>query len=386
MIVKKYEAPTMQKALQAVKKDLGQDAVILHTKTRKKDGLLGLWGKEMVEITASRDINLMDRGRQNNTGKLIKYYKKTLESENASSPSSNTKSDVTMLHSDINEVKSLVHSLLKRSQHADVSSLTDELLEAYIILIEQEVSEELSKGLICRIRNELANDEVKNHQAIQRALMNAIKQMIPNVDPISLPDTGGARKVALVGPTGVGKTTTIAKLAADFTLRKGKDVALITVDTYRIAAVEQLRTYADIIDIPLEVILTPGEIKKAIEKHMHRDLILIDTAGRSQKNALQISELKNFIESISPDETHLVLSTTANYKNIANVVERFDSLAIDKIIFTKLDEAISFGLILNVLSRLNKTLSYVTTGQNVPDDISVTDADMLANLIVKREV
>jgi flagellar biosynthesis protein FlhF len=160
---------------------------------------------------------------------------------------------------------------------------------------------------------------------------------------------------------------------------------LITIDTYRIAAVEQLRTYAEIINIPLEVVLTPSEMKRAIEKHEHRDLIFIDTAGRSQKNSMQLSELKSFIEAIKPDEIHLVLSTTTNYKNVQDVLEKFSVFPIDKIIFTKLDEGIGFGLILNVINRLNKSLSYFTTGQNVPDDIEISDPHRLAQLMIKGE-
>lgn len=383
MIVKKYEAATMQQALAEVKKDLGKDAVILHTKTLKKNGILGLWGKEMVEITASKDVNVVNRKREApNTGSLLKYYKKTLERENPSESAENV--NVRLLQSDLNEIKSLVSSLLKRTKNDEVAHLSDELLETYMMLIEQEVSEELSKELVNRIHAELQGEEIKDKKIIRKALMSSIIKMLSNVEPISVSEKKG-KKVALVGPTGVGKTTTIAKLAADFSLRKKMDVALITIDTYRIAAVEQLRTYADIMSIPLEVVLTPNEIRKALEKHAHRDLILIDTAGRSQKNKMQMLELKSFMEAIGADETHLVLSTAANYSNIRDVVERFKDLSIDKVIFTKLDEAVSFGLILNVMSRLNKTLSYITTGQNVPDDISIMDPHMLAKRIIEGE-
>ena len=384
MIVKKYEAPTMKEALAAVKQDLGSDAVILHTKTQRRNGLLGLWGKEMVEISASRDINLLDKPQKSQTGNLIEYYKKSIHAESGQ-VRKDSPLDLKLLHSDLNEVKSLVMSLMKRSKHADISALSDELLEAYLLLIEQEVSEELSKEIISKIHSELSDDEIKSAEIIQRALLSTVIQMIPSVEPITLLRPSVVKKVALVGPTGVGKTTTIAKLAADFSLRQNKDVALITIDTYRIAAVEQLRTYAEIINIPLEVVLTPNEVRKAIEKHKNRDLILIDTAGRSQKNVLQMSELKGFIDAIAPHETNLVLSTTTNDKHMRNVIEQFSALSIDKIIFTKLDEAISFGLIFNVMSMLNKSLSYVTIGQNVPDDIAITDPHMLARLIVEGE-
>jgi flagellar biosynthesis protein FlhF len=398
MNVKKYIGPTMQHALEEVKKDLGKDAVILHTKTHKRNGLFGMWGKEMVEITASKDIQIHDRPAIHNGQRKVmqKYADLTGGSSQPQSMASSERSgnhrsahggdvDIKILHSDLNEVKSLVLSILKRSKNADVSNLSDELLEAYLLLIEQEVTEEISKEIIHKIHNNLKGDEVKDRAAIKNCLNEAIMRMVRHVEPITLCE-GRAKKVAFVGPTGVGKTTTIAKLAADFSLKGKKDIALITIDTYRIAAVEQLRTYADIINIPLEVVLSPSEVQNAIAKHQDRDLILIDTAGRSHKNAMQMLELKSFIEAIQPDETHLVLSTTVTYKSVQEILERFKSIAIDKVVFTKLDEAVSLGLILNVISKLNKTLSYVTTGQNVPDDISITDPQMLANLIIEGDL
>jgi flagellar biosynthesis protein FlhF len=389
MNVKKFVGPTMQKALEEVKKDLGKDAVILHTKTHKRNGLFGLWGKEMVEITASCDINVIEPIKKTPNPRVLEKYNVPKEAPAVPrvdpQPKVHDKADIDILHSDLHEVKSLVLSILKRSKNKDVANLSDELLEAYLVLIEQEVSEEISKEIVNRIHSTLKGDEVKDRALIKQCLNQAIIKMIHSVEPITLCQ-GRAKKVAFVGPTGVGKTTTIAKLAAEFSLREKKDVALITIDTYRIAAVEQLRTYADIINIPLEVVLSPNEVKNAIEKHKHRDLILIDTAGRSHKNAMQMLELESFIEAIEPDETHLVLSTTVTYKSVQDILDRFQSIAVDKIIFTKLDESVTLGLILNVMNKLNKTLSYVTTGQNVPDDISVTDPQMLANLIVEADV
>lgn len=385
MKVKKYEGPTMQKALAEVKKDLGPDAVILHTKTKKVNGIFGLWGKEMVEITASPDVRVMEKKKPAPAQHVLKQYSQvmqpTFSSNQVKAPTAQT--DVDLLHSDIHEVKSLVMSLLKRTKYTDVAHMNDELLETYLLLIEQEVSEELSKDIIAKVQTELGVGGVQDKKSIHQCLQRTIVKMIPAVQPITLTETGRAKKVALIGPTGVGKTTTIAKLAAEFSLRQKKDVALITIDTYRIAAVEQLRTYADIINIPLEVVLTPHEITQALEKHKHRDLILIDTAGRSQKNAMQMTELQTYIKVIDPHETHLVLSTTTNCKNVQDIIGRFNSLSIDKLIFTKLDEAVSFGLILNVMEKLNKTLSYVTTGQNVPDDIAISDPRKLAELIMK---
>jgi flagellar biosynthesis protein FlhF len=246
--------------------------------------------------------------------------------------------------------------------------------------VQQHVSEDLAKEIIQRINNELRNDELNNKELIREVLKKTLANMIKRSDPILVDKPG--KKVAFIGPTGVGKTTTIAKLAANFALQQGKSVGLITIDTYRIAAVEQLRIYADIINIPLEVVLTVYEMKRALEKLKDKDLILIDTAGRSQNNKMQMSELKAFLEVIDPDETHLVLSTITNYQNVMDTIDKFKCLDFDKLLFTKLDEAVNFGLILSVITKVSKSMSYLTMGQNVPDDIEIGDSRYIAELIL----
>ncbi|NIA20849.1 MAG: hypothetical protein GWP05_02520 [Anaerolineaceae bacterium] len=186
----------------------------------------------------------------------------------------------------------------------------------------------------------------------------------------------------MIGPTGVGKTTTIAKLAAQFRLRQHRSVGLITIDTYRIGAVDQLRTYAEIIDVPLKVVLTPKELRRAVDEFSDMDFILIDTAGRSQRDVLKMNELRQFLEAVKPHETHLVISSTCGHKNVESVLEQFAAFSIDRIVLTKLDEAVGFGIILTVLQRTKQKLSYVTVGQDVPDDIEAGEPRKLAELIV----
>ena len=187
---------------------------------------------------------------------------------------------------------------------------------------------------------------------------------------------------ALVGPTGVGKTTTIAKLAANFRLKEKRRVGLITVDTYRIAAVEQLRTYADIIDLPMHVVATPREMRETVAKMSHLDLILVDTAGRSPKDEVRLQELKAFLAEADADEVHLVLSSMTGSRTLEQTAEQFATVGTTSLILTKLDEVSSPGNVLPMLRTSGLPLSYLTDGQNVPDDIQIADAHRLAKLIL----
>ena len=193
---------------------------------------------------------------------------------------------------------------------------------------------------------------------------------------------GRCRLAALVGPTGVGKTTTIAKLAANFRLKEKRRVGLITVDTYRIAAIEQLRTYADIIDLPMHVVSTPREMRETVERMNHLDLILLDTAGRSPKDEIRLQELKVFLSEAAADEVHLVLSSVAASRTLEQTAEQFTAIGATSLILTKLDEANGLGNVLPVLRSSGLPLSYLTDGQNVPDDIETADAHQLARLIL----
>lgn len=190
--------------------------------------------------------------------------------------------------------------------------------------------------------------------------------------------------VALIGPTGVGKTTTLAKIAAGLVLNKQVKVALITADTYRISAVEQLKTYSDIIGLPLDIVYNQDELRKAIRKHEDKELILIDTAGRSQNNEYQLDELKTLLKANSRIEKHLVLSATTKEKDARNIMEKFSFCNPKRIIFTKVDETSSLGLILNILYEKDIALSYLANGQAVPDDITAAGANELAELFLRE--
>ncbi|MDI6870369.1 MAG: flagellar biosynthesis protein FlhF [Bacillota bacterium] len=193
------------------------------------------------------------------------------------------------------------------------------------------------------------------------------------------------RLIALVGPTGVGKTTTVAKLAAQYTLFGNRSVGLLTVDTYRIAAVDQLKTYAEIINIPVEVAFSPEEVKEALARLADREIVLMDTAGRSQKNDAQMSELRAYLAAAQPDEVHLVLATTTKQRDLDDCLAQFRGTGYQQLIFTKLDETDTYGAIFNCSRKARCPITYLTFGQNVPDDIEEASHERLAGLLLGTE-
>jgi flagellar biosynthesis protein FlhF len=258
------------------------------------------------------------------------------------------------------------------------------LVPTYSQLIEADVPEVLTRRLVRHVAETLEPDQIDHPDSIRTALCDAIEQCISVAPPIQA-IAGTRRVVALVGPTGVGKTTTVAKLAANFKLTHGARVGLLTVDTYRIAAVEQLKTYAEIIDLPLAVVNDPAEMPRALDEMGAVDIVFIDTAGRSPRDEVKIRELAEFLLQARPDEVHLVLSAVAGQRSLQSAVERFAVVQIDRLILTKLDEADSLGGLLAVLGLSNRPVSYLTTGQAVPDDIEPADPKRLARLILKQE-
>lgn len=390
MNLKVFKADTMAQALAQVKNTMGSEAVILHTRTYQQRKWMGLRRHEVVEITAGKGLNVRPRTRRpapagqcmppaweadrpvtnRSPGKAL------LESPAVSVAM------LTGINHEMAQLKVMMKGLVVQTQKSQAPQIPEELFEYYTHLIENQVAQELAADVVRTLQQQLRPEHFQNHSFVRDKLAEIIEKMIPTAGPIHRTKTTGPHVVALIGPTGVGKTTTIAKLAANLKLREKHRVGLITIDTYRIAAIDQLRKYAEIIGSPLRVVSTAEDLKEAIRAMNDCEYILIDTAGRSPNDTLKLNELKGFLAAVSPDEVHLVLSSTASQECVELAIDRFSEIRVDRIIFTKLDEAAHVGVVLNVVKKVNKALSYVTTGQDVPDDIEIGRGGRLARMIM----
>jgi len=300
------------------------------------------------------------------------------------------------LRNELAGLRTMVESLLQRTAHTagKRADLPETLSAMYTQLLQQQISDEIAYRVVDDLRAELTPEQLASPTIVKERLTQKIEQLLPaNLHNVARAtgsgSSAGCRSICLIGPTGVGKTTTIAKLAAAFKLRQRQKVGLITIDTYRIAAVDQLRTYANIIGVPLKVVLTPAELVAALQEMSDCDVVLIDTAGRSHADQLKLNELSQFIAAAKPTEVHLVLSSTTTQESMEAALEKFSGVksgGIDQIIFTKLDEAVSFGVLLNVARTASRALSYLTTGQDVPDNIEVGQPRRLARLILGEKL
>jgi flagellar biosynthesis protein FlhF len=390
MNVKTYRARSMQEALSQVRRELGSQASVLHTREVRPSGLMRFLGSSrMIEVVASASVSVPSRLKRQKPSAAAAAAPPAQvpialdalpEARAASEPAARAAAN-RQLYSELSELQSRVDDLCRRAPQTTRGDVPDDLFHLFTDLIDADINEDLARELVERVRRQPLGAEALDAPSPQDRLTALIEAEIPIAGPIQV--TPGRRHlVALVGPTGVGKTTTIAKLAANFRLREKRRVGLITVDTYRIAAVEQLRTYADIIDLPMEIVATPREMHQAVARMADLDLILMDTAGRSPRDEVKIQELKSMLAEASPDEVHLVLASVGGASNLAKTAEQFAPVGTTALLLTKLDEAASLGNLLTLLRSSRLGLSYLTHGQNVPDDIAAADKRSLARAIL----
>jgi flagellar biosynthesis protein FlhF len=300
-------------------------------------------------------------------------------------PMGNAAADPTAaLSKRLDAIQQMIRDLGRSGAAVRSEEIPNELFHVYTDLIDAEVEETVARDLVFKLRRTASSKALGNAAAAKSLLTSMVESEIRCCEPISV--RPGRRKVAaLVGATGVGKTTTIAKLAANFRLRGGVRTGLVTVDTYRVAAVEQLRTYAEIIDLPMKVVTSPPEMRRALEELAGLDLVLIDTAGRSPRDELQIKELKALLTEASVDEVHLVLSMTSSLRTLEASAAQFAAAGTTALILTKLDEASGMGSLLSVARKIGLPISYLTMGQDVPDDIEPAHPTRIARLILGQE-
>ena len=288
------------------------------------------------------------------------------------------------LSAKLDALQKMVENLTQKAHFRGADEVPSELFEIYTQLIDADIDDDLARELVCTLRQNCSPEQLHDPVASRALLSAMVEADVRCANPIRT-EPGRRRVVALVGPTGVGKTTTIAKLAANFRLRDGIRMGLVTVDTYRIAAVEQLRTYAEIIDLPMKVVTSPQEMRRALDELSDLDLILIDTAGRSPRDDLKIQELKSLIGEADVDEVHLVMSLTASVRSIRMTCEQFEAVNPTALILTKLDEAAGMGSLLSVSREVQLPFSYLTTGQDVPEDIEPANASRVSRLVLGED-
>lgn len=373
MNVKKFTAPTMEAALAKVKKSLGRDAVILHTRCFNSGGFLGIGAQATVEVTASDQLRVEPRlPGHPAAGRVV---------ERAYRAGAAATGDLQMLRSELSGIRSMIEELTRQTRPSRTTYWPDALKGWYRHLCNNGASEEGVLDALEPLAADLSAEENPDPAHVKRAVVSRLGKLVSAGAPIAPGTAGAPRVVALVGPTGVGKTTTIAKLAAHAVLRERKSVGLVTLDTYRIAAVEQLRTYARIIDVPLEVALSPADLPVALERLGRCDLIFVDTAGRSQRDSMKMNDLKSFFARRPVDETHLVLSATAEREAIKDIFDKFSMYRPERVLLTKLDELPAWGKLLDIARLAPLPVSYLATGQDVPDDIETASVERMAALI-----
>lgn len=367
MKIKKFLAPNMSEAMKQIRVELGDNAVILNSKVVQQKGFLGLVKKRKIEVIAAIDPEV--KGNANVVKKRkeepVQFQLPKVEKEKNVPNQEN-------IHHELTELKKVVHHLSKFSNleyHQFPGSIQSFLRK----LSDQEVDQ----NIIMNVGDHLYEKWKLSEHEPSIALLNKWGEtfLINNISSYSFGSTT-KKYVNLVGPTGVGKTTTLAKMAAEAVLEKKKKIAFITTDTYRIAAIEQLKTYATLLNVPVEVVYKQSDFQKAIEKFIDFDCIFIDTAGRNYREIQYIEELKNLIDFEEDIETLLTLSLTMKENDMIEIVDSFQNINVDKFLFTKIDETKTYGSMLNLMLKYQVGIAYITTGQNVPDDIVQTTPEV----------
>lgn len=360
MKVKKYVAQNMAEAMKQIRQELGDEAVILNSKVTHTGGWLGLFKKKKLEVIAALDM-------ERKPSKV--FVKEKKREQHPQHPNQKSFESNKNLHEEINEIKRMVQDITI-NQPIQMQNYPEPIQ----IFCEKLYSQDLNMNIIHSLGDVLLKQWRSSQMdpSVQEISEWAKKHF---TEILSQYDNGGSnvrkKYINLVGPTGVGKTTTLAKIAAGEVINNRKKIAFITTDTYRIAAIEQLKTYANLLNVPVEVVYKLEDFQKAVKKYEDYDHVFIDTAGRNYREMKYIEELQKLIDFKQDIETFLTLSMTMKERDIQEIIKNFEILSIDKFIFTKLDETSTYGTIVNIMVQNKKGVAYLTYGQDVPDDVEV---------------
>ncbi|KOO46596.1 flagellar biosynthesis protein FlhF [Priestia koreensis] len=363
MKIKRYVAPSMPEAMRLIRNELGSQAVILNSKPLRMGGILGLFAKKQVEVVAGVDV----------TPAFQK--KEAMKAEVTPSPMTEA-----VTSDELGIMKQLDELKRKREAEEAERSKSSRATPALQHLLQSLREHEVAASVLQHLENDLA--ETNPSEVYQKANEWIQQKIAPYVEERRL---FPKKYIMLVGPTGVGKTTTLAKIASKYVIEHQKKIAFITTDTYRIGAVEQLRTYAYILNVPVEVCYNRDDFKEAIRKFQDYDYVFIDTAGRNFKEEKYIDQLKEIVHYENEVEKVLVLALTARYRDMVRVYKQFQTIGVDSIILTKSEETDILGAALNFTFHHQQPLAYITNGQNVPDDIFAPSASYIAKTLLGEE-
>ena len=338
MIVKKFYGRTVEETISKVKEDLGEDATLLLVQKVKKKGLRGMFGLTEVEITAAKEINFE------------------------------------------------LHEKVSSTPYKDeIISDFPALYELKDILKKEEVDNDIINNIISNYIEATGGNKIK----LKTLDTNIVETLLNNLIKVEKLSLDKAKLLSIfIGPPGVGKTTTLLKLASYYALEKNRDTAIITTDIYRTGAVEQLKMYGKILDIPIEVAFNVREFERALRRFDSKDVVLIDSAGRNRKDGEYIERLRKFIYTIPLQglRIYLVMSIIDNFRYLKEIFATYKQLHPTSVVMTKLDEAVSLGNVINIPTYTDLPIAYITNGQNIPGDIEPGESKKLANLILKRNV
>ncbi len=387
MIYKTFKAPTYKEAVLIAKMEMGSNVYIIGRKELKEGGFLGLFSKTMTEIIVAKNEDIENQKNRNSTAiknpqaESILQAASTIQKKLLTGHGESSSNEDGSILRELKEIKTRLEQITDFTDKEKERPYLDKLIH---ILNVNDFSGDFIEQLRKKFEDELTLKEVQDPKILEEKFKGYLMNSIDTSGPVEL-GKGKPSVVVLVGPTGVGKTTTIAKLAATYGVIQKKKVELVTIDSYRIAAIEQLGKYAELMQIPLTVVNTREEFKNVI-MNSKSEIIFVDTAGRSQKNNLGLAEMRNILDGAKTNlDIHLVLSATTKYRDAVDIITRFNQLMYNKVIITKLDETNTIGSVLSIMNP-EKKLSYFTNGQGVPDDIEIADKEKLFEMIAFEEL